>query len=227
MDEIYIVPNHSGPTVAVEIDEDLCIGCNSCADICRIQTILPNPEKGKPPVVAYPEECWYCGCCVEACMSGALKMRLPIGQRLLFKDKASGQIFRLGADDAPEKSYFRPPYGWLERPALDQIIRLLADKDKETVIILSDECGTKIGRFFGEKEQRDNTEKLKKFLHKAGFSDIICKSDTNQTGTDKYIITADCEAENEYLHISVAELAALLKRICVSSSTAVCVWNSL
>jgi NAD-dependent dihydropyrimidine dehydrogenase PreA subunit len=111
-EKVYMVPNCTGPTIAVTIDEDLCIGCNACADICRIQTILPNPVKGKTPLVVYPDECWYCGCCVEVCRTGALQMHLPMNQRIFFKDKETGEVFRLGADDSPEKTYFKPPFGW-------------------------------------------------------------------------------------------------------------------
>jgi NAD-dependent dihydropyrimidine dehydrogenase PreA subunit len=107
----YIEPNPSGPTVAVVIDSDRCVGCNSCVNICRIQTLLPNPEKGQPPIVDYPDECWYCGCCVEACPRGALEMKLPINQRIMFKRKETGEVYRLGADDCPKKSYFKPPVG--------------------------------------------------------------------------------------------------------------------
>lgn len=108
----YIEPNPSGPTLAVIIDPARCTGCNACVNICRIQTLLPNPERGQPPVVAYPDECWYCACCVEACPRGALEMRLPINQRIFFKRRETGQVFRIGADDCPPKSYFRPPVGW-------------------------------------------------------------------------------------------------------------------
>ena len=127
MNEYYIVPNPTGPASAIEIEEELCIGCNSCANICRIQTILPNPEKGRTPIVAYPDECWYCGCCVEACPTGALAMRLPINQRILFKDKQSGELFRIGADDAPQKSYFRAPFGWSDHPELGKVMHFLED----------------------------------------------------------------------------------------------------
>ncbi|MCH5321460.1 MAG: 4Fe-4S binding protein [Eubacterium sp.] len=108
----FIFTNPAGPTRAVNIDEGKCVACNACANICRVQTILPNAEVGRPPVVAYPDECWYCGCCVEVCRTGALEMNLPINQRILFKRKETGEIFRIGGAECPEKSYFVPPYGW-------------------------------------------------------------------------------------------------------------------
>ena len=123
--EAYITPNHPGPTMAVGIDKKFCIGCNSCANICRTQTILPNPERGREPVVAYPDECWYCGCCVEACPTGALEMRLPINQRVFFKDKETGRVFRIGGAETPPKSFFRPPYGWLGGNELNGLWREL------------------------------------------------------------------------------------------------------
>ena len=107
-----IFTNPTGPTRAVNIDEKKCVACNACANICRVQTIMPNAEVGKPPIVAYPDECWYCGCCVEVCRTGALEMNLPINQRILFKRKETGEIFRIGSAECPEKSYFVPPYGW-------------------------------------------------------------------------------------------------------------------
>ncbi len=114
MREANIFPNPSGPTRAVSIDAERCVGCNACVNICRMQTILPNVEPGQPPVVAYPDECWYCGCCVEVCRTGALEMNLPIGQRIFFKRKDTGEVFRIGGADSPGKSYFHPPYGWFE-----------------------------------------------------------------------------------------------------------------
>lgn len=114
MENTFVLANPTGPTMAVSIDESVCVGCNACANICRVQAILPNAELGKPPVLAYPDECWYCACCVEACRTGALRMNLPINQRIFFKRKETGEVFRLGDKNCPPKSYFVPPYGWLE-----------------------------------------------------------------------------------------------------------------
>jgi len=112
MEKVYMAPNPTGPTEAVSIDTEKCVACNACANICRTQTIMPNPERGKPPVIVYPDECWYCACCVEACPRGALAMNLPINQRIFFKRKATGEVFRIGQKNPPPKSYFKPPIGW-------------------------------------------------------------------------------------------------------------------
>ena len=73
--------------------------------------ILPNPAAGKPPVVIYPDECWFCGLCVEACKFNAIALHYPINQRLFFKRKTIGEIFRIDGGDAPAQSYFEPPVG--------------------------------------------------------------------------------------------------------------------
>ena len=114
MADTFVYANPTGPTRCVSIDASRCVGCNACANICRMQSILPSHIPGQPPVVAYPDECWYCGCCVEVCRTGALEMNLPINQRIFFKRKETGEVFRLGGADSPEKSYFKPPYGWLK-----------------------------------------------------------------------------------------------------------------
>ncbi len=108
----FIAPNVTGPTEAISIDENLCIGCNACANICRIQTILPNPVPGKPPLSVFPDECWYCGSCVEVCRTGALTMHFPINSRVFFKRKATGKVYRIGTKEEPEKTYFEEPIGW-------------------------------------------------------------------------------------------------------------------
>ena len=50
--------------------------------------------------------------CVEVCRTGALEMRFPINAKIFFKRKDTGEIFRIGTQNVPEKSYFEEPYGW-------------------------------------------------------------------------------------------------------------------
>ena len=60
-------------------NKDKCVGCNKCVDICQVDLLIPNPEKGKAPIVLYPGECWYCGCCVMECsIEGAITLRHPL-----------------------------------------------------------------------------------------------------------------------------------------------------
>lgn len=60
-------------------NKDKCIGCNTCVDICQVDLLAPNPKEGMPPIVMYPGECWYCGCCVMECpVEGAITLRHPL-----------------------------------------------------------------------------------------------------------------------------------------------------
>jgi len=48
----------------VIVDEDLCIGCGNCAEICPAVFYL-NEEAGKSEVMD-PDACEYAGCCEAA-----------------------------------------------------------------------------------------------------------------------------------------------------------------
>ena len=94
--KIYALPNKPTPGMPVVFDADLCNGCNECIDICTTDVLLPNPEKGKPPIIVYPEECWYAGCCIGVCPTpGALKLNLPLMSRVHWKNKETGKIGRV------------------------------------------------------------------------------------------------------------------------------------
>ena len=43
----------------VIIDEEICDGCNVCVEVCLLDVFERNPEKGKPPILRYPDECAY------------------------------------------------------------------------------------------------------------------------------------------------------------------------
>lgn len=112
-EKVYMVPNPPLPNRAIDFDAARCIGCNACTNGCRNDVLMPNPEKGQPPIVLYPEECWYCGCCVEECpKEGAITMHHPLKQNVSvrWKRKETGEIFRLGMKNPPPPNT-RPPSG--------------------------------------------------------------------------------------------------------------------
>lgn len=65
-------------------DADKCVGCLRCVNICQVDIMLPPPEGGKVPVVAYPGECYYCGACVMSCPVGAVRLQHPLMNRAKF-----------------------------------------------------------------------------------------------------------------------------------------------
>jgi NAD-dependent dihydropyrimidine dehydrogenase PreA subunit len=109
--DAYMVPNPPTPNQAVDFDPAHCNGCNRCVEICRSDVLMPNPEKRKPPIVLYQDECWYCGTCVLECpRPGAIRMVHPMNQSVsvVWKRKATGESFRLGMKDPPEPNR-KPP----------------------------------------------------------------------------------------------------------------------
>lgn len=83
--KVTIIPSSARPII---YHEDKCVGCNLCVNACQVDILIPNPEKGKPPIVAYPGECYYCGCCGMACPNpGALEMRHPLMNQAKFIPK--------------------------------------------------------------------------------------------------------------------------------------------
>ena len=95
-EEVYAIPNIPTPNRPVTFNPALCNGCNTCIDICQMDVFIPDPEAGKPPIILFPEECWYGGCCVAHCPTpGAIKLNHPLMRRVRWKRKETGEHFRV------------------------------------------------------------------------------------------------------------------------------------
>jgi NAD-dependent dihydropyrimidine dehydrogenase PreA subunit len=91
-EKVYALPNVTTPSRPVIFTEK-CKGCNLCVEVCPVDVYIPNPEKGKAPLILHPDECWYCGCCVHACnIPGAIEFNWPLQQRGYWKNKATGKV---------------------------------------------------------------------------------------------------------------------------------------
>lgn len=77
------------PAMPITFDAEKCIGCLRCMEVCQIDVMLPPAEKGQPPVVAYPDECWYCGCCVMECARDAIHLHHPLMNQTRWVTKES------------------------------------------------------------------------------------------------------------------------------------------
>jgi len=54
------------------VDQNLCIGCGICAEVCPTEVFVVCGEKA---VVMYPEKCRGCDICVENCPVDAIEMK--------------------------------------------------------------------------------------------------------------------------------------------------------
>ena len=90
MNGISFATEKIAPVRPLTFDEATCIGCNRCLEACMIDVMLPG-EKGGHPVVALPDECWYCGACVMECPTGAISLHHPLMNRTRWVAKTSLQ----------------------------------------------------------------------------------------------------------------------------------------
>jgi NAD-dependent dihydropyrimidine dehydrogenase PreA subunit len=70
------------------INEQKCIKCNKCAEICS-EDVFYGSKKGEFPTVTYPRECVHFNGCVSVCpVHGAISLRIPLPIQLVFKPEA-------------------------------------------------------------------------------------------------------------------------------------------
>ena len=47
--KVYAIPNVPTPNRPVIFDPDLFDGCKACVEVCQMDVLIPNLEKGAPP----------------------------------------------------------------------------------------------------------------------------------------------------------------------------------
>ena len=67
----------------------------------------------------YPDECWYEASCVAECpnrFKGAIRFKHPIMQKVRWKNKGTGEQFRVGMKNPPPPNTRPPAGGWRPKP---------------------------------------------------------------------------------------------------------------
>jgi len=104
----------------IEFDPNICNRCLDleeprCVKACKMDMLMTNPDRSKPPLVIYPDECCDCGCCVHACplaLQEAIKLNFPISEQVRWKNKETGKHYRIGMPNPPPPNKKPPVSGW-------------------------------------------------------------------------------------------------------------------
>ena len=88
MEKEYFAVLNSTYLKPITFNSKSCKACNRCVEVCQVDVFIPNPEAGKPPIVLYPDECWYCGCCVMECPTpDAIKLNSLLMNKVNWKKR--------------------------------------------------------------------------------------------------------------------------------------------
>lgn len=60
--------------MSIAIDEEKCIRCGLCAEICP-GSLIKLPAAG-PAYIKYPQNCWACASCIKECPVEAISLYL-------------------------------------------------------------------------------------------------------------------------------------------------------
>ncbi len=60
--------------MSINIDQNKCIGCGKCHDVCPGTLIKINEQK--KAFIKYPKDCWGCTSCIKECPVHAIRFFL-------------------------------------------------------------------------------------------------------------------------------------------------------
>ena len=68
------------------IDENKCMKCGHCAQICPMDVIKKSETLPIEINVRYPNECWHCRACAIDCPACAITLRYPLSHMMFVMD---------------------------------------------------------------------------------------------------------------------------------------------
>ena len=159
-------------------------------------------------------------------------MRQPIGRRILFKRKTTGELFRIGQKNPPVKSYFYPPQGEIREPRVQEIFTLL-NRHESTVIAVLDEnvCKT-AGDYFGWAVPESALVFLLKnigfdYVLKADERTALIRESSLSGRTFVFFTDGSLSVSSPFIPRNGHDLCSLIHRACVSMYTAVHIGDAI
>jgi adenylylsulfate reductase, subunit B len=69
------------------INKKACRRCGTCAGVCPSDVFYGSEPKAFP-LITYPDECWHCNACVEACPhEGAIRLRIALPLMIMHQER--------------------------------------------------------------------------------------------------------------------------------------------
>jgi ferredoxin hydrogenase len=149
-------------TPVIQIDKDICTGCQECSEVCPAYAIEGDP--GKPQTIV-AERCVMCGQCVQQC-----KGYVPA------LEQGYGVYAKKRAERGLPESVREPLFAAYNMPHLNEVIAALADPAKHTIVQAAPAVRVGIAEDFGLPLGTLSAGKLAAAFRRLGFKKIY---DTN------------------------------------------------
>lgn len=121
--------------IQIAVDEDACVGCSLCVDICPTQVFTYDSARDLPQV-AKAEECFGCLSCTEICPASALEHQDLKRSPAFYHDPYALEIARKSTTTALEHNVIEDEEG-MAGALQDLTVRLLS-----VATVLKDIVGT-------------------------------------------------------------------------------------
>lgn len=91
--------------MSVKIDEEKCVGCGSCVEVCPGNLI--KISAGKKAVIKHVRDCWGCTSCIKECPRTAIKFFLGAdiggkGSTMTVKNSSENSVWTISRYDGKQ-----------------------------------------------------------------------------------------------------------------------------
>lgn len=192
-------------TIDIRIDEDACVGCSLCAEVCPTKVLDFNEGK-MVPEVKKPAECFGCLSCSEICPATALQHGDVLLSQSFYHDPAA---LALAGNLGQQPRLFNAPTGddaALKSAEADLGIRLLS-----VAAVLRQTLGQSLGAI-GTQAGRSLAAQLPRYQPPASLDEALQL--TQQTFAPGW----DFHFERKDTELSLKVKSCFIRELCLKNS---------